>query len=70
MAQITQANDAQWHSDRALVRKDRTLLKSTTLLPQKSNVRAIAKLPNAKIEFIEPMLADSVTTLPEGDQWQ
>ncbi len=43
---------------------------SDTPTGEEAHLRDMAKLPDARIEFTEPMLAESVSKLPEGNQWQ
>ena len=68
MAHITEADDAQWHSHPASVKTPRDGTKPGTEKPHE--VIDIKTLPPAKMAFIEPMLAQPVSTLPEGSQWQ
>jgi bifunctional non-homologous end joining protein LigD len=68
MAQITEADDAQWHSHRVSLKSPHNGTKPATEKPQE--LIDIETLPPAKMAFIEPMLADPVSTLPEGAQWQ
>jgi bifunctional non-homologous end joining protein LigD len=68
MAEITNADDAQWHSHRVSVK---TPHKRTKPVTEKPHERIdLGNQPSAKIEFIEPMLAQPVSKLPEGPQWQ
>jgi bifunctional non-homologous end joining protein LigD len=68
MAQITEADGPQWHSDRVPVQTPHHRTKPAPEQPQE--LRDIETLPPAKIEFIEPMLAQPVARLPEGHRWQ
>jgi bifunctional non-homologous end joining protein LigD len=56
MAQIASAKDAVWHSNRSVAAEKPTV--------------DLEALPKARVKFIEPMLARSVTELPRAtDQW-
>jgi bifunctional non-homologous end joining protein LigD len=68
IAQITAADDAQWHSHRVAVKTAHNGPKPATETPHE--LIDIEKLPPAKIEFNEPMLAQPVSKLPEGARWQ
>jgi ATP-dependent DNA ligase len=67
-AQITDADDAQWHSHRVSVKTPHKRIKPATEKPHERI--DLGNQPSAKIEFIEPMLAQPVSNLPEGPQWQ
>ena len=61
MAQIAKAQDAVWHSDR-----NNSETASTIEEPPVD----LESLPKARVKFIEPMLAKSVTALPQAtDKW-
>jgi bifunctional non-homologous end joining protein LigD len=68
MAQITAADDAQWHSDRVSVKTPHNEMKRATEKPHE--LIDIETLPPAKMAFIEPMLAHPVSKLPTGPRWQ
>ena len=62
MDQIAKAKDAVWHSDRSSSETASTTREESTV--------DLASLPKAQVKFIEPMLARSVTELPQAtDKW-
>ena len=62
MEQIAKAKDAIWHSN-----QDNAETSSTA---QKRSTVDFESLPQAKVRFVEPMLAKSVAGLPKAtDQW-
>ena len=62
MEQIARAQDAVWHSNRSSV-------EAASALKDESTV-GLESLPKARVKFIEPMLARSVTELPQAkDKW-
>jgi bifunctional non-homologous end joining protein LigD len=68
MAQIRDANDATWHSNRATaVQVAKPAAKSTGAGIEGSELDA---LPRIKPRFIEPMQAKFVEKLPHGEQWE
>ena len=75
MAQITQAADAIWQSNRAAAvftcaRHDAHPRRRKTLVPVEPSAEPnLHSLPKARLAFIEPMLAEPVKTLPEGPEW-
>ena len=60
LEQIAKAEDAVWHSDRA----------SSEKAPAgRQTIVDLESLPEERVRFVKPMLPDSVTQLPAGDQW-
>ncbi|WP_447985710.1 non-homologous end-joining DNA ligase [Nitrospira sp. Nam74] len=68
MAEITMADDAQWHSHRTSSKTPHKDTRPPTETPH--HLIDIENLPPATMAFIEPMLAHPVSTLPQGPQWQ
>jgi DNA ligase D-like protein (predicted ligase) len=66
IAQITDADDAQWHSHRPPAETKPRRNDSATPTTLDADIR---DLPDAKIAFVEPMLAEPVSQLPEGTRW-
>lgn len=61
MEEIAKANDAIWHSNRGARQKS----PSGGAKP----ILDLESLPQARADFIEPMLAEPVADLPEGGEW-
>ena len=62
MEQIAKAQDAVWHSNRSNVQ-------AASPLDEESTVD-LESFPKARVKFVEPMLAKSVTELPQAtDKW-
>ena len=63
MAEIANAGDRQWHSNRqSHTATARTAVKAPAI--------DLDALPKASMQFVEPMLAKLTSALPEGPQWQ
>ena len=61
MEQIAKAKDAVWHSDRN---------SSFASATDEESIVDLESLPKTRVKFIEPMLAKSVTELPQAtDKW-
>jgi bifunctional non-homologous end joining protein LigD len=60
LEQIAKAEDAIWHSDGANSEQKTTQTRAILDFPS---------LPDARIQFVEPMLAKTVQNLPVGDEW-
>ena len=60
LEQIAKIEDAVWHSDRASSEKTAT---------ERRPILDLATLPDARIQFVEPMLLKTVEKLPAGAEW-